>query len=137
VLMFLLRRDVSECITAFNRLARKVFSRHHRFGSSMFARILGFLSSLLTDSLYGAAEMEECVREAYGADTLLFGNLGSVSQVSGTKIAVTTMAVSNSRLCILSNYNGKRPRKGNSSKLMLAIILTNMIKAIRTTDHTR
>jgi hypothetical protein len=67
--MFLLRRDISDCITAFKRLARKVFSRYNKFGSSMFVRLLGLLSSVATDSLYGDKEMEECVKEAYGADT--------------------------------------------------------------------
>jgi hypothetical protein len=114
VLMFLLRRNMSDCVTSFRCLAERVFSRYDRFGSSIFARLVGFLSSLLTDSLYGATEMEKCVREAYGSDTLLFGNLGPVSRISGTKIAVTTIAVSNSRLCILSNYNGRGNRKGNS-----------------------
>jgi hypothetical protein len=114
VLMFLLRRDVSDCINAFKRLARRVFARHDRFGSSLFAKLLRFLSSLLTDSLYGATEMEECVKEAYGSNTLLFGSLVPFSRVSGTKIAVTTMAVSNSRLCILSNYNGRGTREGKS-----------------------
>jgi hypothetical protein len=85
--------------------------------SNRFARLLAFVSSLLTDSLYGATEMEECVKEAYGPDTPLFGSLGSVSRVSGTKIAVTTMAVSNSQLCILSNYNSRQTRKGISFRL--------------------
>jgi hypothetical protein len=111
--MFLLRRTVDECITAFKHLAERVFSHHNHFGGSFCAKFLGFLSSLLTDSLYGAREMEECVKEAYGTDSLLFGCLGTTPGVSGTKIAVTTMAVSNSRLCILSNYNGGGSRNGD------------------------
>jgi hypothetical protein len=131
VLMFLLRREVSDCITAFKRLAGKAFSRHNQFSSCIFTRLLGFVSSLLTDSLYGATEMEECVKEAYGPDTLLFGSLGSVSRVSGMKVAVTTMAVSNSRLCILSNYNGRQTRKGISSRLTLATISADYNKGYK------
>jgi hypothetical protein len=131
VLMFLLRREVSDCITAFKGLAGKAFSCQNPFGSSIFARLLGFVSSLLTDSLYGATKMEECVKEAYGPDTLLFGSLGSVSRVSGIKVAVTTMAVSNSRLCILSNYNGRQTRKGIGSRLKLATILADSNKGYK------
>jgi hypothetical protein len=110
--MFLARRNIGECIAVFKHLARRVFSLRNQYGSSIFARILAFLSSLLTDSQYGATEMEECVKEAYGPDALLFGSSGSGSGISGTKIAVTTMGVSNSQLCILSNYNGRESRKG-------------------------
>ncbi|KAF7445907.1 Patatin domain containing protein [Pyrenophora tritici-repentis] len=112
VLMFLLRRDMDECITMFKQLANRVFLPHQSFGSSMFAKIYGFLSSLLTDSLYGAAEMEACAKKAFGSDTALFGFIESGADVSGPKVAVTTMTVSNSRLCILSNYNGAGIRQG-------------------------
>jgi hypothetical protein len=125
VLMFLLRREISDCIDAFNCLAKRVFARHELFGNSLLAKVLRFLSSLLTDSLYGATEMEECVKEAYGIDTSLFGSLVPFSRVSGMKVAVTTMAVSNSRLCILSNYNGRRTREGKSLQRMLALILAD------------
>jgi hypothetical protein len=129
--MFLLRRDISDCIIAFKRLAGKVFSRYNKFGSSMFARLLGLLSSVATDSLYGDKEMEECVKEAYGPNTLLFGSLGSVSRISGTKIAVTTMDVSNARLCILSNYNGRQDRKGKCPTLVPTSTLANNSKGYK------
>ena len=80
----------------------------------MFAKIYGFLSSLLIDSLYGAAEMEACVKEAFGSDTALFGFKESNAGMSGPKVAVTTMTVSNERLCILSNYNGTGSRRGKN-----------------------
>tara|TARA_R110002003_G_scaffold572_2_gene20516 strand:- start:2925 stop:3194 length:270 start_codon:yes stop_codon:yes gene_type:complete len=68
--------------------------------------------------------MEVCVREAYGSHNLLFGSFGNGIGVSGIKIAVTTMAVSNSRLCILSNYNGKGHRQGNMSEHSSSLNLT-------------
>jgi hypothetical protein len=107
--MFLLRHSVEECATTFKRLARRVFRRPCRFRSALLGRIHGFILSLVTDSLYGAANFEACVREAYGEDTNLFGNPGW--NVSGSKYAVTTMTVSDSRLCILSNYNGLGRRR--------------------------
>ncbi|KAF2818094.1 hypothetical protein CC86DRAFT_399402 [Ophiobolus disseminans] len=119
VLMFSLRRNIHECIEVFKHLAQRIFSRHNRFGDSVFAKLFGFLSSLLTDSLYGADEMEACVKEAFGLDARLFGSSSSNSPVSGLKIAVTIMTVSNSRLCILSNYNGGGVRQGNSSTSIL------------------
>jgi hypothetical protein len=103
--MFLLRRNIDKCIAIFKQLAERVFLPRQLFGNSLFAKICSFLSSLLTDSLYGAAEMEACVKEAFGSDAALFGSIASVG-ILGPKVAVTTMAVSNSRLCILSNYNG-------------------------------
>ena len=77
-----------------------------------------FLYSLLTDSFYGAANMEACVKEAFGSDTALFSSTTSNTGISGPKVAVTTMAVSNSRLCILSNYNGVGVRKGEKLYLI-------------------
>jgi hypothetical protein len=115
VLMFLLRRDMDECITIFKQLANRVFLPRQSFRNCAFAKVYGFLSSLLTDSLYGAAEMEACVKEAFGSDTALFGFIESDAGISGPKVAVTTMTVSNSRLCILSNYNGARVRQGKNS----------------------
>ena len=111
--MFLLRRNMDECIAVFKQLAKRVFLPRQSFGIAPFAKIYGFLSSLLTDSLYGAAEMEACVKEAFGSDTL-FGSIEPDVGISGPKVAVTTMAVSNSRLCILSNYNGAGVRQGES-----------------------
>jgi hypothetical protein len=70
--------------------------------------------------------MEACVKEAYGAKTLLFGSLGSGLGVLGAKIAVTTMTVLDSQLCILSNYNGGGKRCKESSKYILhAVLVTN------------
>jgi hypothetical protein len=110
--MFLLRQNIDECIAIFKQLAERVFLPRQSFGNSLFAKIYGFSSSLLTDSLYGAAEMEACVKEAFGSDAALFGSIASDVGISGPKVAVTTMAVSNSRLCILSNYNGAGIRQG-------------------------
>ncbi|CAN9279721.1 unnamed protein product [Alternaria alternata] len=72
-LMFLLRRNLDECIAIFKQLTQRVFHPRRPFGSSPLAKVYGFLSSLLTDSLYGAAEMEACVKEAFGPDATLFG----------------------------------------------------------------
>ncbi|CAN9454398.1 unnamed protein product [Alternaria alternata] len=111
-LMFLLRRNLDECIAVFKQLAQRVFRPRQPFGSSLLAKVYGFLSSLLTDSLYGAAEMEACVKEAFGSDAPLFGFTESGTRMSGAKVAVTTMTVSSARLCILSNYNGAGVRQG-------------------------
>jgi hypothetical protein len=100
--MFLLRRNLDECIAVFKQLAQRVFRPRQPFGSSPLAKVYGFLSSLLTDSLYGAAEMEACVKEAFGSDAPLFGFTESGTRMSGAKVAVTTMTVSSARLCILS-----------------------------------
>lgn len=110
--MFLLRRSLDECIDVFRQLSERVFASRSILGNSLFANTYGFLCSLLTDSFYGAAEMEACVKEAFGSNTTLFGSNTSNTGISGLKVAVTTMAVSNSRLCILSNYNGVGVRKG-------------------------
>jgi hypothetical protein len=114
--MFLLRRSIQECITIFTKLAQQVFSARSNLRGSFLARVHSFILSLVTDSLYGASEMEMCVKEAYGGETLLFGSLGSGLGNLGAKIAVTTMTVSDSQLCILSNYNGAGKRRQECSK---------------------
>ncbi|CAN9191242.1 unnamed protein product, partial [Alternaria alternata] len=114
-LMFLLRRNLDECIAVFKQLAQRVFRPRQPFASSPLAKAYGFLSSLLTDSLYGAAEMEACVKEAFGSDATLFGFTESGARMSGAKVAVTTMTVSSARLCILSNYNGAGVRQARAT----------------------
>jgi hypothetical protein len=120
--MFLLRRSIQECVATFNKLANRVFYSRARLQGSPLARIQNFLLSLMTDSLYGAGEMEACVKEAYGAENVLFGSSASRLGDSGAKIGVTTMTVSDSRLCILSNYNGAGNRHKERSKLILLLV---------------
>ncbi|KAJ6201958.1 LOW QUALITY PROTEIN: acyl transferase/acyl hydrolase/lysophospholipase [Bipolaris maydis] len=98
VLMFLLRRNLDECI---NQLSKRVFAPRSLLRNPLFANIY--------DSFYGAAEMEACVKEVFGSNTAFFG---SSTSSTGPKVAVTTMTVSNSKLCILSNYNGVGVRQG-------------------------
>ena len=52
--------------------------------------------------------MEAYVKEVFRLDATLFGSIASDVGISGLKVVVTIIAVSNSRLCILSNYNGAR-----------------------------
>jgi hypothetical protein len=110
--MFLLRHSIDRCIAAFKHLADRAFFRPQYFKGFWINTLIWLFRSFLTDSLYGAVLMERCVKEAYGSESLLFGSLGTASTISGTKIAVTTMSVAQSRLCILSNYNGARRRTG-------------------------
>ncbi|KAI1676214.1 hypothetical protein KJE20_14192, partial [Pyrenophora tritici-repentis] len=112
VLMFLLRRSLDECIDIFKQLSKRVFVPRPLPGNFLFANMYRFLYSLLTDSFYGAVKMEACVKEAFGSNTTLFSSNTSNTGISGLKVAVTTMAVSNPKLCILSNYNGAGVRKG-------------------------
>lgn len=112
MLMFLLRRNLDECINVFKQLSKRVFAPRSLLRNPLFANIYGVLYSLLTDSLYGAAEMEACVKEVFGSNTAFFGSSTSSTGISGPKVAVTTMTVSNSKLCILSNYNGVGVRQG-------------------------
>ncbi|EMD85640.1 hypothetical protein COCC4DRAFT_66816 [Bipolaris maydis ATCC 48331] len=116
VLMFLLRRNIAECITTFKKLSKRVFSPSQSFRNSILAKFYGFITTLLTDSIYGAGEIEAYVKEVFGSDTTFFSFLESEEHISGPKVAVTTMTVSSSRLCILSNYNGVGVRQGRSPR---------------------
>ncbi|EOA87842.1 uncharacterized protein SETTUDRAFT_161055 [Exserohilum turcica Et28A] len=114
VLMFLLRRNMTEYIATFKKLSERVFLPRQSFGNSILAKLYGFMTALLMDGMYGASEIEACVKEVFGSDTTFFGFLESKEHISGPKVAVTTMTVSSSRLCILSNYNGVGVRQGRS-----------------------
>ncbi|XTI90765.1 hypothetical protein V2W45_1180541, partial [Cenococcum geophilum] len=76
---------------------------------SLFARVLYFFASLLRDSCYGNLEIKACVRNAYGVNGRIFGaiELG----VTGIKVAVIAITVSDLKLYILSNYNGAGARR--------------------------
>ncbi|OCK97025.1 uncharacterized protein K441DRAFT_549444, partial [Cenococcum geophilum 1.58] len=69
----------------------------------LFARVLYFFASLLRDSCYGNLEIKACVKNAYGVNSCIFGaiELG----ITGIKVAITAITVSDLKLCILSNYN--------------------------------
>jgi hypothetical protein len=117
VLMMFLRRPLVECISLFEKLAQRIF--WIRTCKPLFAKTYFFLKSLLTDSLYGANEIEDCVKEAYGAQTVLFNGLGNTSGELRARYAVTSMSVSTSRLCILSTYNGSKKRNGREQNYTL------------------
>jgi hypothetical protein len=121
--MFSLRKTIEECIETFNELAKKVFARHSALSSSVLSRFRGLLSSLLTDSLYGATEMEASVQRAYGEHTRLFGAPEGSLITSGSKYAVTTMSVSESKLCLLTNYNGMGTRRKDCGKAIIPLLL--------------
>ena len=104
-----LRYTIAECMALFETLAKRVFAMN--CPTSMMAKLCSFLASLVTDSLYGAGEMEACVKNVYGTSTLFFSGLGHASGRSGTKFGVTSMSVSSSKLCILSTYNGITERR--------------------------
>ena len=102
-------RSVRDCIKIFDRLGKRVFASRNNHRRSLFARILHFFASLLRDSRYGNLEMKACVRNAYGVNGRMFGAIES--GVAGIKVAVTAITVSDSKLCILSNYNGAGARR--------------------------
>lgn len=111
--MFLARQSLNKCIDTFHILAQRVFSARRLFGNSFLGKAYSALLCLLTDSFYGSSEMEACVTEAFGPSARLFDGQSHLG-LSGGKFAVTTMQVSNSRLCILSNYNGVGKRLGRN-----------------------
>jgi len=76
----------------------------------VFAKIYSFLSSLLIDSLYRAAEIEACVKEVFRLDNTLFSFKESNAGMLGLKVIVTIITILNERLYILSNYNRTRSR---------------------------
>jgi hypothetical protein len=131
--MFLLRRSIDECIAVFKQLAKRVFLPRQSFGIALFAKISSFLSSLLTDSLYRAAKMEVCLKEAFRLDAL-FSSIESNVGISRPKVAVTTMAVSNSSLCILSNYNGAGVRQGESLYPVFRYTTNKQLQATNTIE---
>lgn len=121
MLMFLLRQNMAACIATFRKLSKRVFLPRQPFGNGILAKLYSLMTALLTDSTYGAGEMEACAKEVFGSDTLFFGFLESDAHISGLKVAVTAMTVSSSRLCILSNYNGVGVRQGKSLCLKLML----------------
>ena len=48
--------------------------------------------------------MKACVKNAYGVNSRIFGTIEL--GVTGIKVTIIAITVSNSKLCILSNYNG-------------------------------
>lgn len=132
--MYLLRRNMDECIVIFKQLARRAFIPRQSFGDCLVAELYGILSSLLTNSLYGAAKIAACVKEAFGSDAALFGSIESNAGISGLKVAVTKMAVPNSSLCILSNHNGAGVRQGKIEYTIFGYENTKQLQATNTIE---
>jgi hypothetical protein len=132
--MFLLRRNLDECVAIFKQLAKRVFRPRQPFGSSPLARMYGLLSSLLTDSLYRAAKIEACVKEAFRLDTTLFSFAKPSAGMLGAKVAVTTITVSSAKLCILSNYNRAGVRQGEDLDLSCEYEINTRRQAINTIE---
>lgn len=109
-LMILLGRSLMTSISLFDEMVQRVFWQDCR--KSRFCRMFSCLRSLFTDSIYGAKAIETCVKEAFGTDVALFGKRVSSQKVSSLKCAVTTMTVFDSKLCLLTNYNGPSQREG-------------------------
>jgi|SRR5690242_11967886 len=107
--MLMLGRSVSNCINTFDNMVQRVF-QNKRNNHWIVKAVLG-LRSFLTDSTYGAANIEACVKEAYGTGNI-FGERLNSQQLSSLKCAVTTMTVADSKLCLLTNYNGPMHRDG-------------------------
>lgn len=120
--MFLSRRKLTECRSIFNNLALRVFRSCRRVRLPIIDKLLDYLYMLVTDSLYGSRAIEDCVKEAYGSDKTLFGCNALNGGVSGIKVGVTAITIPNSRLCILSNYNGNNHRQGISNLLQKSFI---------------
>src|SRR5690349_1042825 len=102
--MILLGRSLTASISIFDAMVQRVFGLSGR--DSRLCTLFSYLRSLFTDSIYGAATIEGCVKETYGSNVALFGKRDPSQKVSSLKCAVTTMTVFDSKLCLLTNYNG-------------------------------
>ncbi|KAF2802657.1 FabD/lysophospholipase-like protein, partial [Mytilinidion resinicola] len=112
LMLSLAQRSIDKSASMFSTLAKRIFPVRGKCRGSLCARIIAFLRSWLTDSRYGSVEIKACVKEAFGAEHKMFNR----PRVSGTKVAVTTTTVDDSRLCILSNYNGVGTRRKECGK---------------------
>jgi hypothetical protein len=71
-----------------------------------------FLVSWFVDSRHDGSLLEKTLQENFGVSRRLFDV--SLACPSGVKIGVTATTISDSTLCIFSNYNGNGKRRGKS-----------------------
>lgn len=96
-------KSVADCIVEFDTLARRVFYRDSRSPRSILGWLRDWFRAWLRDGFYELTPLEACLSETYGNEQRLFSPPSN--GVAGTKVAVTATAISNARLCILTNYN--------------------------------
>ncbi|KAH7053462.1 hypothetical protein B0J12DRAFT_571025 [Macrophomina phaseolina] len=109
LLLFLGRKTTNFCISTFDVLARRIFSRRLEHRRTMSSRIANLFAFCLRDSIHDVEQLKDCLQETYGTTKKLFGSRDS--PLSGAKVAVTATTVRSSSLCIFSNYNGLGKRK--------------------------
>jgi hypothetical protein len=95
--LFLKGSSLEECEGHFVRFAEKTFSKPRNQ-----------LMSVLTDSRYGAGDINEALKEAFGVDCTLLDWSGKNSLIR--KIAVTATTTDTSTPCIFANYSGEGHR---------------------------
>jgi hypothetical protein len=90
-------------IKKYLRLARQIFSAQRWRGQSLSARTRRLTWWRLSDSRRDNSVLEACLKETFGTYRHLF----DVLPTSGSKIGVMTISVSDTKLCVFSNYNGE------------------------------
>ncbi|KAI9888422.1 MAG: hypothetical protein M1814_000484 [Vezdaea aestivalis] len=103
--------SVKACASLFDRLARRIFPRPANFCRSISSRIGKILASFLADGHYDAPTLEIALKETFGRRRLF--DISDNGR-SGTKISVTATTVSDTTLCLFSNYNGIGRRRSDA-----------------------
>ncbi|KAJ5938376.1 hypothetical protein N7466_001510 [Penicillium verhagenii] len=115
--IFLNHSSVENCVQAFPDLARKIF-RRSRGPVPRFVRWLASAFNLIPSSLYNSQGLSQTFREVVGLDRRLFDV--NTANPAGCRIAVVVSRTSDGKACVLANYRGTGPRRGNSAYQFLA-----------------
>ncbi|KAM7198241.1 hypothetical protein V8F20_006268 [Naviculisporaceae sp. PSN 640] len=100
---------VSFCIRKFKQLSAQAFTERQ-------SSVLKYAAMVHHKSLYKTKPLEEALKEAFDADTALFGGqFQSSGEISDIKVAVTSTTAAENHPVIMTNYNIARVEKDDCS----------------------
>ena len=110
--LFLRQWSVDQCKQNFDTLTRQIFEAQDKGSFEPFRHLRRILKCWLSDGYYDAKPFEDTLKLVFGPSSKMFDFHDS----NNTKVAVTATTISDALPYVISNYNGKVERPGDSGK---------------------
>ena len=104
--------SIENCITHFESFARRTFQRQWWWPRiPVLSQIVRIVASVLLDSQYSGAQLEQVLQPILGARSML---ACSKATEMGTKLGIPVTTIREARACVFTNYNGVGDRRDDT-----------------------
>lgn len=124
--VFLHNKDIQCSLDQFRGMAKRIFPKTPASNQNLTSRMRRLFNTLISDGYYDASTFKECLKEAFGSERRMFD---SPQQISGSKVAVTALNISDGSVFLFSNYNGighRKSNKGRNISIVIGLTITNL-----------